>query len=180
MTTIQRAVAAVMTLAVAALVVACGSSNGGSSIPPAPTSLPGPVTTTAGQPAGSVDVCALLSPADILAATGRAVATKTPGPVMGIFDQGCSWELATGTGDVVAWSIDLGVITPGGRSYFDRYLGPDGEPISGLGDAAVEESAGGITAVKADTLVSVFVIAFGGDEKTITRNLTEAALAHVP
>ena len=102
---------------------------------------------------------------------------------MGIFDNGCNWELDPGRDDIVGWTIELGVISPRGRSYFDTFLSfpEDTEPVSGLGDVAVSSDVGGIHAVKGDTLVSVFVIAFNADdESALTRELVQTALSHVP
>ena len=50
----------------------------------------------------------------------------------------------------------------------------------GLGDAAVREDAGGVTLVKGDSLLSLFVIAMGGEEERITRDLVETALPRLP
>ena len=138
------------------------------------------VPNRAGQ---SLDACSLLTDDEVERITERTIATKQEGPVMGIFDEGCSWELDPGRDDLVGWTIDVGARAPGGRSYFDTFLSfpEDTEPVSGLGDVAVVDDAGGITAVKGDTLVSVFVIAFSADdEAALTRELTETALAHVP
>jgi hypothetical protein len=143
----------------------------------AATSLPAPA-----QPGQSIDACSLLTDDEVERITERSIATREEGAVMGIFDEGCSWELDAGREDVVGWSIELGVISPGGRSYFDTFLSfpDDTEPVSGLGDVAVVSDAGAINAVKGDTLVSVFVIAFSADdEAALTRELTETALAHV-
>jgi hypothetical protein len=129
-----------------------------------------------------MNACSLLSDDEVEQITGRSIATKESGSVMGIFDNGCSWELDPGRDDLVGWTIDVGVRSPGGRSYFDTFLSlpEDTEPISGLGDVAVTDGAGGISAVKGDTLISVFVIAFSADdEEALTRLLTETALSHV-
>ena len=174
-------------VALALTLIGCG----GSSATPAPGSTPqsgatqGPTgqvlaTPAVVQPGSAVDACSLLSDADIEAATDRTIATKTHGPVQGIFSEGCAWELTPGEDDMVGWSIEVGVVSPGGSNYFDRYFSPFEEPLAGVGDKAVSQEAGGIAAVKGDTLVSVFVIAFGGDEDAITRNLIDTALAHVP
>jgi hypothetical protein len=51
--------------------------------------------------------------------------------------------------------------------------------VSGLGDAAVRADAGGVLAVKGDTLVSVDYTAFGEDAKEVPHKLVEIALSHV-
>jgi hypothetical protein len=174
----------------ALVVVACGGASVASPTG-APTATPGgpaggtpSVSVTVAPTAGgaSIDSCALLSDDEIAQATGRQVASKTPGPAIGTFADSCSWELTQTSDDTVPWSIDIGVMASGGRSYFDTYLSSlEGtDPVTGVGDAAVIDGAGGITAVKRDTLISVLVIAFAGDEETITRALAETALSHIP
>ena len=174
------------------LVAACGGSAISSGTNP--TTGPGVAATNApviNPPTSTFDLrppdgvaadpCALLTNADIEEATGRKVETMRAGPVMGIFANGCTWELAFGGDDMVPVSIELGVISPGGLQYYETYLKPyDATPIAGIGDDAVTHDAGGISAVKGDTLVSVFVIAFGDDEEAFTRELTQAVLSRVP
>jgi hypothetical protein len=172
-------------LTIGLLVAACGggaSSSGVSpSVAPGSAATNQPAATGVEPPAGAtLDACALLTDEDILAATGRAVDTMTPGSVMGIFSNGCEWELVPGDDDITPVSIDLGVVSPGGLEYYETYLKFDTTPVSGIGDDAVTDDAGGISAVKGDTLVSVFVIAFGDDEERFTRELTHAALTRVP
>ena len=177
--------------AAALLVLATACSSGG----PATSRLPVSNQPSAGgrqnltspavaPPAGqSLDACSLLSDAEIQQVTERSIASKDAGSVQGIFENGCSWELDPGRDDVVGWTIDIGVISPGGRRYFDTFLSfpEDTEPVPGLGDIAVRSDVGGISAVKGDTLVSVFVIAFSADdEDELTRELTQTALSHVP
>jgi hypothetical protein len=166
-------------------------TGGGASarVPGVPSTAPsgsGPAATVAPtppQPAQSLNACSLLTDDEVEEVTDRTIATKEAGPVMGIFNEGCTWELDPGRNDVVGWSVELGVISVGGRSYFDTYLSfpDDTEPVSGLGDVAVVSDVGGISAVKGDTLVSVFVVAFNADdEAALTRELTQTALEHVP
>ena len=173
--------------AVGLLVAACGGSVTSTGVTPTPG--PGgaatnpPATTTGVQPpaGATIDPCALLSEDDILEATGREVDTMTPGSVMGIFANGCEWELALGDDDMVPVSIQLGAISPGGRDYYDRYLKIVATgSVPGIGDEAATSDAGGIDAVKGDTLLSFFVIAFGDDEDQITHDLAVAAFEKVP
>jgi hypothetical protein len=159
-----------------------GTTRAPASVAPASSLAPASVAPAPPVEGQAVDACSLLSDEEIEQTLGYPVKTKTPGSVMGIFANGCSWEVDSAAEQIVDWSLDVGVISPGGRQYYDTYLGPyDGEPISGLGDVAQESDAGGINGVKGDTLVSVFLIAMGSgaDEERMTRELTEAALSHL-
>ena len=191
--------------AIAAVVIACGGAApagtaqpGGStpsvaSVPTPLATLPTPVAalptpiaalpTQPGAPQGQAfDACSLLSDAEVEQITGGSVATRTDAPVQGIYDNGCAWELEKVPGEVAGWSIELGVIAPGGRDFYDDVLSPYAAgPVPGIGDVASEGQACEIVAVKVDSLVSVFVIAFGtADEDKLTRDLTLAAISHVP
>ena len=184
------------------LVAACGSgaTSGapGGPTAPAPAATPGTapaasLATDAGSAAGTpggaappvagqaVEACDVLTDADIEQVTGYGVLTREPGHVMGIFPNGCVWELGSDE-EATLWSIDVGVISPGGRHFFDTYLSfPDmTDPVPGLGDAAVTDQGGGITAVKGDSLVSVLLILFGDTEDEMLRELTEVALSRLP
>jgi len=129
-------------------------------------------------PGGSsaiADACALLTDAEIKDATGHGVAKKAPGPQMGIFDVGCHWQLD----DPNASEITLGAISPGGKNYFDTFLAPGAEShIAGLGDDAVRDVGGSVTAVKGDALVSIDWVAFPGN-KDMPVTLMRLALAHL-
>ena len=169
------------------LLVLTTTACGGSPSATNPTTA-GPTTSVTAQPstggaqippAATLAACALLTDADIEQVTGRAVDSATPGS-LGTLTNGCSWKLALGDADITPVSIDLGVISPQGVEYYETYVKPyDTTPISGIGDDAVVDGAGGITAVKGDTLVSVLVIASGEDEEAFTRDLTLAALSRV-
>jgi hypothetical protein len=93
---------------------------GGATVTTAP-SLAGPVATSSGAPAGfSGDPCTLLTDAEVTAATGLPVVSKQAGPQMGLFNTGCDWEV--GAPNQVPWSVQLGVMASGGRSYYDQYF----------------------------------------------------------
>ena len=179
------------------LVAACGGGTAtNTSTGPAATSsgaaaTASPAAATPNQPASTLDLrppdaiasdpCALLTDAEIEAATGRTVDTKREGPVMGIFQNGCSWELGLGDEDTVPVSIEVGAVSPGGRDFYERYLkmGATGD-VAGIADEATTTEAGGIDAVKGDTLLSFFVIAFGDEEDQITHDIAVAAFEKVP
>jgi hypothetical protein len=174
-------------LGIAALLAACDSPVattapvGGQPTLLAPQA--GVPSAQATAPVGqSIEACSLLSDDEIQDLTDRSIASMIAQPVMGIYENGCHWELDPGSDDIVGWSIDVGVRSPGGRSYFDTFLAPYSVgPVSGLGDAAVTMDGGSIEAVKGDTLVSTFVIAFSADdEEALTRQLAETALSRVP
>jgi hypothetical protein len=115
----------------------------------------------------------LLTDEDIREITGYEVVRKTPGPAMGIYQNGCEWELNSGRGDV-NWTITLGAMSPGGRQYFDKYLNLDGNPpIPGLGDIAVSNMGDCVTAVKGDTLVDIHYIDFSKAKEKIPERLME-------
>jgi len=175
------------------LVAACGGGSAASS-GAAATALSAtapPAAATPNQPASTLDLrppdaiasdpCALLTDAEIEAATGRTVDTKRAGPVMGIFQNGCSWELGLGDDDMVPVSIQIGAVSPGGRDFYERYLkmGATGD-VAGIAGEATTTEAGGIDAVKGDTLLSFFVIAFGDEEDQITHDIAVAAFEKVP
>ena len=174
-------------LVIGLLVAACGGSATSSGANP--TTGPGGAVTNPPlstfdlrPPAGAAaDPCGLLTDAEIEEVTGRTVVTKRAGPVMGIFANGCSWELGLGGDDMVPVSIELGAISPGGRDYYERYLKIVATgSVPGIGDEATTSDVGGIDAVKGDTLLSFFVIAFGDEEEQITRDLAVAAFEKVP
>lgn len=144
-----------------------GATSGGSA-----TQAPGGPTTQAPGGGETVDACALLSAADIDAVTGLAASSTTPGPQAGIFPSGCEWALVDEDA-IVPPSISLGVMTSGGKAYYDRYFAPfeeeaGYEPIEGLGDVAVDADFGAVHVVAGDAFFQVQYIggSFGGDDST--------------
>lgn len=166
------------------LLVGCGggtvSSPTASSVASGPPSTPVSGSPTIGAatspPAAAVDACALLTDEEILQATTHAVVRRTPGQ-MSIFPNGCWIELAD-DGTMIPPEITIGVVSPGGAYYFQRYFvdAVTGvEHVSGIGDDAVRGGAGDLIAVKGDTLVSVLYIGLG-DGDMITQSLLLSAL----
>ena len=167
-------------------VIACG---GGATYSPATSSIaPGLPTTSApasatgnaatAPPAGAVDACALLTDDEILQATSHAVVSRTAGPQLGIFQNGCLIELADDEA-IVPPEITIGVISPGGADYFRRFFVepfPEAEHVSGIGDDAIRGEVGDLLAVRGDTMVNVLYIGFGEDEEQITDALMRSAL----
>lgn len=166
---LHRARLALLAATAAIAITACGSG--------AATSGPGgPAATAAGgdsatqapgggaatrQPGGgpTTDACALLTDDDIKAVTGYAVAKKTPGQQGGIFVDGCLWDL-TAPSEIVPPSIALGIMTTGGKAYYDAYFKPYNEEqgntlIPGLGDEVVDAGFGVIQGIKGDAFFNL-------------------------
>ena len=147
------------------------------SIPP-PGSVP-PVADDAEAP----DACGLLTDSDIAEITGWEVDTVEPGPAMGIYQNGCTWVLAGGS--AAPAEIELGVLSPGGRSYFDTYFAPyaedeGSEPLEGVGDVGlVGGISGSAMAVQGDLLADVYWLDFGDGGDDVAIALLERVLANV-
>ena len=159
MKTTRRSLASLALLTTFAL-AACGGTGA------ATTGPGGPAATTAGgatQPAGggttptqaaggnggaAVDACKLLTDEEIKSATGFSPKSSAAAPDMGTFPAGCEWELDNE--GAASWSITLGVMPTGGRSFYDGYVAP---PVG-------EGEVGDVTVVKGDTTFSVLYIEF--------------------
>lgn len=139
-----------------------GSSTGSGAGQTTPAGSTGTGGGTATQPPGggaTVDPCALLTAADIEAVTGNTVASTVAGPQAGIFPTGCLWELIDADA-IVPPTIALGIMSTGGRAYYDRYFAPFNaaagyKPIEGLGDEAVDADAGVVMVVVGDAFLQV-------------------------
>jgi hypothetical protein len=151
----------------AALLVACGGGAGtvgsggpAATAPSAAATTPAGVETqaTGGGGGAAVDACGLLSDADIKDLTGHGVAQRAAGDPLGIFGHGCMWELAVEGGSPVPPQINLGVMTTGGRAFWDAYFAPiidEYVPIEGLGDVAVDAGVKSIMVVSGDAFFQV-------------------------
>jgi hypothetical protein len=145
-----------------------GATSGGST-----TQGPGGGTTTQAPGGGeTVDACALLTAAEIEDVTGLVANTGLPGPQAGVFASGCLWELID-EDSMVPPSFTLGVMTTGGKDYYDTYFAPFNdeagyEPIEGLGDIAVDADFGAVHVVSGDAFFQVQYIGggFGPDDST--------------
>lgn len=181
-------------LVLAATAVLGVAACGGGAV--TPTGAGGPAATTAGAnptqapvdgqatqapPAGpAVDACALLSDDDIKAVTGYAVAKKTPGPQGGLMgdSSGCLWELTAN--EIVPPSIALGVISTGGKSYYEKYFKPFNanagyELVPGVGDEVWDAGSGVIQGVKGDVFFNLQYL--GKDDHQL--ELTKKMLTHI-
>ncbi|MEA2674049.1 MAG: hypothetical protein QOI92_1241 [Chloroflexota bacterium] len=144
--------AALVSLAVAA----CGGVGATKTPGAAAATVPSANESTgAGIPAGSsTDACALLTAQEIKDVTGFDVLSATAGAQMGIFATGCDWELDSKQG--VSWTITIGVLSPGGRAYYDKYFAPEAtDSVPGIGDVAIRRFSDNYMAVKGDTLLAL-------------------------
>jgi Protein of unknown function (DUF3558) len=162
-----------------------GTSGGSATQTPGgqATQPPGGPATEAPGPAAPVDGCSLLTEADIEAVTGHKVMSATGGPQFGIFPSGCEWELADADA-IVPPSIGLGVMTAGGKAYYERYFEPyiaenGQEPIENLGDAAIEDEAGSVMVLSGDAFFSTQYIAFTDDDTAIAAELARKVIPHL-
>lgn len=172
------------TMAVA--IAACGgtAATTGPGVPGAtsgsPTQAPvGGATQPPGGGGSTVDACSFLTDDDIKAVTGYAVAKKTPGAQAGIFLSGCEWELVA-PDEMVPPSIALGIMTEGGKAYYEKYMEPynteqNATPIDGLADKAVDAGFGVVQAVKGDVFFNLQYL--GEDDHEV--ELAKKLVAHL-
>ena len=129
-----------------------GATAGGAA-PTSPTA--GAATEAPGSVASLGQPCSLLTAADIERATGFKPMRQTPTTAPGELPVGCEWELDN-PGET-PWAIVLGVRSPGGAAL---YFPERGEPLEGIGDAALQSEAAVVEAVKGDTFISVTYMEF--------------------
>ena len=181
-----------LTLLAAFALAACGGGTatqptaGGAGQPAATGStaatpgIPGIATTTPGG--GALDVCALLTVADIESVTGEKVKSSTPGPQMGTFADGCAWDFENL--EIPAPAIELGVVAEGGRKIWDEdykpFLEENGqEPVAGVGDDAATFLAGTVIAVSGDTFFSVKYVGLSSDDMAVAAELGRMVVANL-
>lgn len=110
-------------------------------------------------PAAIAKACDLLTDADIVAITGTTVVSKDSNVADTIYENHCRWTLKRpdgGTG-----TLDLGILSPGGREVYDHSGGTSGlQSIGGLpADAAgLDTNTGSVFAVRGDVLIDVFTL----------------------
>lgn len=192
----RRAAGALGAFVITLSVVACSGaspSGGGQTplaTPPPSTDLPtqpsqaptGADNDAAGSPgATGVAACSLLSDDDVMAATGHRVVGRQPGPTFGIFENGCVVDLDD-EGSPSNLDIQIGIIQPGGQRYYDTYFKPFAaengqEPVPGVGDEALSETADGILVKTGDAFLSVQYVTEPRSDLAVTRKLVEAALS---
>jgi hypothetical protein len=188
------------------LVAACGgtarpeasSADAGAASPaassaasPAPASDPAPPASAGAGSAGSgtaSDACDLLSDADLAELTTWTADAVEPGPQQGVFSNGCLWTLSGGTSPAFYGpaTISLGIVVPGGRSYYDTYFAPfaeeyDQEPLVGVGDEGLVDSfTNSVLAVQDDAFVSIQWLDIGSENQAeVAIALTERVLSNL-
>jgi hypothetical protein len=202
-TTRRYAPVTTFALTTALVFAACGGSSGAptaTSGPTAPvaaaTQVPGgegPTTDPGGGAAsqepvaggatlapgagGSIDACSILSATDIMRITAAKLVTAVPAQQLGIFTDGCLYELNDGS---TTTTINIGVMETGGRQVFDSQIAPGGtDAFSGLGDAAVNFTAGSVVAVAGDTLVSAQYFGPAGPEPAVATDVVRWILQNL-
>lgn len=134
------------------------------------------------------DACELLSDADLTELTTWSADVVEPGPQQGVFSNGCLWTLSGGTSPALYGpaTISLGIVAPGGRSYYDRYFAPFAEeygqePLVGVGDAGLVDSfTSTILAVQDDAFVSIQWLDIGSENQVEMATLiTERVLSNL-
>ena len=140
---------------------------------PAAPSTAGPAATAGGNGSGgatSARACDLLSDADLQEITSSPVLEKTDTAMDTIFANFCRWNLQGA-------EIDLGIISPGGRAWYDEHVAIlNGlKPVSGLpADIAVlQELTGSIFAVKGDTYIDLFTLGVRAPDEDLVRRIIE-------
>ena len=164
--------AMVIALAATAL-AACGGA------PPAATSAgPGGSSAPATGAAPTIArACELLTDADIQEITGTTVVSRDDNVADTVYANHCRWTLQRPDGG--SGTLDLGVLSPGGRDRYDHTGGDAGlEPIDGLpaDDAGTDDLTGSIFAVRGDTMVDVFTVTLAlstATEVEVTRRVLE-------
>jgi hypothetical protein len=170
----------VLMAAFAAIAAACGpggSATGGIGGTGAPaTEIAGgagtaaPGTAAPGGNATAGKACDLLSDQDIEDITGATVTEKLDNVADTVYANHCRWSLSAG-------EINLGIISPGGREHYDRYVAiiTGLEAVDGLpADIATRQDlTGTIFAVKDDTLVDVFTIGVVAPDEDIVRRVLD-------
>ncbi len=151
---------------VAALVAGCGGGPGTpTGTPPGPgTTAPG---STAGVPAAIPAACTLLTDGDVTELTGLTVVSREDNVADTVYANHCRLTIQRSDGG--SGTLDVGILSPGGRERYDHSGGSAGlEPIEGLpaDDAGLDTNVGGIFAVRGDTLVDVYTLSLGLEDET--------------
>lgn len=155
-------------------------SQAAGSTPGAPPASADPGRSAGAGPGGT---CELLSDTDIVELTSFEVDNVETRSHGGVYVNVCYWALADG--GVVQAEILLGVLAEGGRAHFDTVLvplaeGTGGEPLEGVGDAALVGSDGAfVAAVDGDVLVDLQWIELSGGSADVPIALMKRVLSNL-
>jgi hypothetical protein len=112
----------------------------------------------------------LLTDSDIREITGKTLARRTA--TSGAFMNAGEFELSGDNG--VDASIVVGVMSPGGRPYFNKCLSRAANAtVANLGDGAIIPETDHIIAVQGDTLVEVQYIGISQAQPSVVNRLIE-------
>jgi len=118
----------------------------------------------------------LLTDADIREITGKSLARKTA--TSGSFMNAGEFELSGDNG--VDASIVVGVMSSGGRPYFDKCLGQAANAtVPDLGDGAISPETDHILAVQGDTLVEVQYVGISQAQPGVVSRLVERVFSRL-
>jgi hypothetical protein len=135
-----------------------------------PDSSSGPAT---------VDACALLTDAEIEAATRVAVASREPSRLIGWFSSSCDIGLEGG-------SLTVSILPEGGREMWERSFAitigtGSTEAVPDLGDAAARTGESYLMVLKDDVLFDVDALVLDASERlAAVQYLAEIVLAKLP
>jgi hypothetical protein len=191
-------IAGISKVATAALIaLSIGGCGGAGPLPPpthpAGTGAPSTGTgspagsgdpTPAGQPAGSIDACALLSEQEIEAGTSRPVLEINRSNLTRVFPSMCDIDLVEGG------TITIGIMPSGGRSMyeccFEAFIGEGENPpldraVDGLGDKAGIADDSDLMVLKGDVLFDiVWTVPGVSNKEQVLRYLAEVILLKLP
>ena len=109
-----------------------------------------------------LNVCALISDADLAQTMGRPIVSKARGvagsAVSGWFNNGCVWQFQGDEGAPDGGTIQVGIVFPGGRQEWEDARAGRYSAVAGFGDDAVSRPGDedlGFEALKGDARVGV-------------------------
>jgi hypothetical protein len=163
----RSAAAVMMSVTVAALVAACGSS-GHSPGAAAPASKPSPAKTTSSAPAAAVvssaNSCSVVTQSEAGAALGQPVKSPLLGKATVEGGVACVFygpDVPPGTSPDIAVPDSVRVVLVTGADaakWFDNYRGKvHAQPLSGLGDKAYYDGYASISVLQGDAYVRIAV-----------------------
>jgi hypothetical protein len=163
----RSAATVTMSVALAALVAACGSS-GHSPAAAAPASKPSPAKTTSSAPAATVvssaNSCSVVTQSEASAALGQSAKAPLLGKATVEGGVACVFygpDVPPGTSPDIAVPDSVRVVLVTGadaEKWFDNYRGKvHAQPLSGLGDQAYYDGYASISVLQGDSYVRIAV-----------------------